>query len=140
MHDPFWPSTISGPHWEPGGCQPCPFCSPGFCPEGRAKGPALGFAASYFYQTRYVSPPSNLYRPCLCQEQRTLLIWGRISLQTLAPTHSSHTQCSQCSPEGFRLLETKARKILVCFFCPDISLSQLMSTEWPSCLKIGKTA
>ena len=78
--------------------------------------------------------PSSAKNSGLCSSE------GESLFKTLAPTHSGHIQCSQCSPKGFRLLENKARKILLCFVCPDISFPWLMSTEWPSCLKIGKTA
>lgn len=38
--------------------------------------------------------------------------------KTLAPTHSGQIQSSQCSPKGFRLLETKAKKDSYLFFLP----------------------
>lgn len=68
QHDPFWCSTISGPLWELRICQPCPFCSPGLCPESRAQGPSLsGLLHLYLYHTLSVSLSSHPYCPTSAQ-------------------------------------------------------------------------
>ena len=43
---------------------------------------------------------------------------GESLFKTLAPTHSGQIQSSQCSPKGFRLLETKAKEDSYLFFLP----------------------
>lgn len=86
----------------------------GLCPEGRAQGPAWGLLHLIFIRlAMFLLLPT--FTSFLCQEQWTLLIWGRISSKLLPPLILAKSRVLSVPLRALDL-ETKAKKDSYLFF------------------------